>query len=213
MHVAIIQNIQQGTTTPNDIQILIDGVDRISVHGTCCPYISGSTTFDAGQDILPQQSVQGVDHSYNVGVPNNVATIKFGPSVNVVKIAGIRIWDTVLNASTLTAWKDQCVEQDHPNFANLKHDFELDQGSGASVTDGFQSSQTATVSSGLTWWSDAIQGSATSNSATTQQSNAALCSACPHGTFAEQVGLSTCTACPSGKNTTTIASANASHCV
>jgi len=220
-HVAIVMDVTSATVadTYNDITFVIDGVDATGLHGTCC---AQQSTYSAGTDYLATQSVTTVDHSYGqASVANLYLTdqpIKFGPAVAALKIAGVRIWDTALSAATVSTYMNTCVESTHPNFASLKHDFELDQGSGYTVQDGVLSAsdQTGSLDSVLAWWGQVLtaptsspSGSPTSSSS----SNGTLCDACPFGYYAELEGLSSCTACGTGTNTTTTGTVNATSCV
>lgn len=211
-HVAIVRD------STSAITFVIDGAEATGLHGSCCPQ---QDSYDPGTDYLPGQSTTDVDHTYGQTDIANLYLgdhpVAFGPAVSGLKVTGIRMWDSALPSATVALYMDSCIESSHPYFADLKHDYELDQGSGDIVQDGVLSDETASVGTDLVWWGEALAAAAvsspSSSSSTTDSSNATLCTACPIGFYAELEGLTACAACADGTNTTTIGTVNASSCV
>lgn len=51
------------------------------------------------------------------------------------EIAELRIWDKVIDESTLVAWHNRHVNDDHPNYDNLVAYYDFSEGSGSTITD------------------------------------------------------------------------------
>ncbi len=63
----------------------------------------------------------------------------------------VRIWDTELSEQTIKDWMYRQLSPSHPNYSNLVAYYNLDEGTGNSVSDASPNAQTGTINDFLYW--------------------------------------------------------------
>lgn len=66
-------------------------------------------------------------------------------------INDFQIWSVALDAPTIQAWMHRDLTSGHPQYANLKAWYKLDEGSGQTINDASPSASTATISGPPVW--------------------------------------------------------------
>ena len=137
-------------TSAGNIEIICPWGDNnwhhvaMSFDGTTLrAYIDGTlTATNSGGVYTPVTS--------SVRIGSRLETVSWNQPLNGM-VDEVRIWDTALSSSTISAWRFKSVTASHPNYASLKTYYKFNEGSGTTTDDASSSNLDGTLVNSPSW--------------------------------------------------------------
>ncbi|TAK50794.1 MAG: hypothetical protein EPO24_16400 [Bacteroidetes bacterium] len=107
-------------------------------------YINGALDIERTDAVI--DTIFNSSESFRIGKNNNAAENSFPGMIDEV-----RIWNAVLDVSTLQSWRKKTLIASHPNFSNLVGYWKFDEGSGTTTADGSGGGNTGTLVNSPAW--------------------------------------------------------------
>lgn len=141
-----------------------DGSNRVDVNGggisdNVWHHIAASFDRDGLLTIYQDGAQMGTNSLANIGNINNTLALGIGQDGTLSYGSGmdgflgeVRVWNTVVDSTTIAAWQCQQLTATHPSYAHLVGYWPMNEGSGTSITDLGPNTLTATYAGNTSDW-------------------------------------------------------------
>ncbi len=115
------------------------------LNGSIILYVNGSIHVPSTVATGVVGDAHPVENEFRIGGRQNCSQIFTG------KIDEVRVWNDALTGANINTWKNKPVSGSHPNFANLKGYWRMDEGSGSTIADASGNGNTGNLVNAPTW--------------------------------------------------------------